>query len=265
MAKRKKPSAEDAAPKPKPFGGFHALEGGLRALRDELAQREAVEAAARAEAAAKARAPKKPPPAPARAGTSGPAVSKAGVGGDGEDLDFHRLMSGVVPLAREGRAARVPTTGAVGARLDARPKVPEADEASEVLGRLRELADGDRRFEVVDDGARLEGYRLDAPPALVRALRHGRLPIDATLDLHGHDAISARAAVETFLKAKRARGERCVRIVHGKGRGSAGAPVLRGEIGAWLSEGPSRVHVAAFATAPDDAGGEGAVLVALRR
>ena len=47
---------------------------------------------------------------------------------------------------------------------------------------------------------------------------------------------------------------------HGKGMG-----VLRGEIAAWLSQGRARDHVAAFATAREEDGGEGAVYVALRR
>jgi len=39
--------------------------------------------------------------------------------------------------------------------------------------------------------------------------------------------------------------------------------VLRGEIGAWLSQGPAARHVAAFATPPPALGGEGALLVLL--
>jgi DNA-nicking Smr family endonuclease len=41
--------------------------------------------------------------------------------------------------------------------------------------------------------------------------------------------------------------------------------VLRGEIAAWLSQGASSRHVAAFATARASDGGEGAVYVLLRR
>ena len=61
----------------------------------------------------------------------------------------------------------------------------------------------------------------------------------------------------------RTRGERCVLVIHGKGHHSAGSGVLRGEISAWLSQGRAREHVAAFATAHDEDGGEGAVYVAL--
>ena len=64
---------------------------------------------------------------------------------------------------------------------------------------------------------------------------------------------------------KRARGERCVLVVHGKGEHSAGGVgVLRGEIAAWLSQGRASEHVAAFATAQDADGGEGAMYVLLK-
>ena len=55
-------------------------------------------------------------------------------------------------------------------------------------------------------------------------------------------------------------------MIHGKGTHSPhGVGVLRGEIAAWLSQGPSSEHVAAFATASEAEGGEGAVYVLLRR
>jgi DNA-nicking Smr family endonuclease len=46
----------------------------------------------------------------------------------------------------------------------------------------------------------------------------------ATLDLHGHTQVSARAAVEHFL---RGRSGKVVLIITGKGKGSAGGAVLR--------------------------------------
>jgi DNA-nicking Smr family endonuclease len=64
----------------------------------------------------------------------------------------------------------------------------------------------------------------------------------------------------------RARGERCVLVIHGKGEHSPqGMGVLRGEIAAWLSQGPSSQHVAAFVSARAQDGGDGAVYVLLRR
>ena len=86
------------------------------------------------------------------------------------------------------------------------------------------------------------------------------LPIDGRLDLHGLAPEAAREKLVEFLRTMRARGERCVLVIHGKGMG-----VLRGEISAWLSQGKARESVLAFATARGDDGGEGAVYVALRR
>jgi DNA-nicking Smr family endonuclease len=55
-------------------------------------------------------------------------------------------------------------------------------------------------------------------------------------------------------------------VVHGKGEHSPqGVGVLRGEMAAWLSQGASSQHVAAFASAAERDGGEGAIYVLLRR
>jgi DNA-nicking Smr family endonuclease len=187
-----------------------------------------------------------------------------------EALEFHRLMSGVVPLepksVRVGRTdvGRSSSAGLASKRASAKSAAEEEEAA--VHERLRELTLGDTRFEVEDDGRRVQGRRVDLPPDALRKLRRGLLPIDARLDLHGMRAGEARSAVEAFLGAKRARGERCVLVVHGKGEHSPrGDGVLRGEIAAWLSQGAASEHVAAFATATDHDGGEGAVYVLLRR
>ena len=136
---------------------------------------------------------------------------------------------------------------------------------SKALAHLHSLVEDVARFEVSDDGKRVEGRRADVPPDLVRSLRRGLLPIDGRLDLHGLTAGQAQEALAGFLRTMRARSERCVLIIHGKGERDVAAGVLRGEIAAWLSQGKPREHVAAFATARDDDGGEGAVYVALRR
>ena len=184
-----------------------------------------------------------------------------------DELTFHRMMSGVVPL--EGRGSRVPVAGS--ARVEPGKVKPVSlrekarEEAKAVLDHLHHLVDDAVRFEVTDDGKRVEGRRVDVPPSLVRELRRGVLPIDGRLDLHGLGA-RARASAAEFLRTQRARGERCILVIHGKGEHSVTpGGVLRGEIAAWLSQGRAREHVAAFATAREEDGGEGAVYVALRR
>ena len=110
------------------------------------------------------------------------------------------------------------------------------------------------------------------PAEWLRKIRRGLLPVDGRLDLHGLRAEEARTALEEFLRDKRADGERCVLVIHGKGAHTSGGAetrtssgILRGEIAAWLSQGRSSASVAAFATAREDDGGEGAVYVLLRR
>jgi len=103
-------------------------------------------------------------------------------------------------------------------------------------------------------------------PRELRRLRRAQYAIDGKLDLHGLDLSAARQAVEVFIKKRATDGERVVLLVHGKGSHSPrGHAVLRGEIAAWLSQGRLARHVSAFATAPAEHGGTGAVLVLLAR
>ena len=54
-------------------------------------------------------------------------------------------------------------------------------------------------------------------------------PADGELDLHGFGAIEARSAVRAFLESwRRRKAGAVVHIITGKGKGSAGGPVLRG-------------------------------------
>ena len=72
-------------------------------------------------------------------------------------------------------------------------------------------------------------------------------------DLHGLRRDQAREAAETLVQRAFARGERAVRIVHGKGEGR-----LRDDLHAWLDGHPL---VMAFR----DSGSGGTTLVALHR
>ena len=260
MAKKQREKKKDddvALPK---FGGFHPLAGGLSGFKAQLDAEKKKEE----EAIAKGKAPPPKPAAPPPRRDPVPSPSSR----LDDDLSFHRMMSGVTPLDA-GARGRIPKNedirpGAQKARVE-EVKARAVVEAEKALEHLHSLVEEAVRFEVSDDGKRVEGRRVDAPPDLVRSLRRGLLPVDAKLDLHGKTATEAREALFEFLKTMRTRNERCVLVIHGKGERHAGAGVLRGEIAAWLSQGRARDHVAAFATARDDDGGEGAVYVALRR
>ena len=182
-----------------------------------------------------------------------------------DEASFAVHMRDVKPL--DARRTRVSATGdaasAAAAPKQAAPP-PDADDAArEELGALFGAG---LRFELVDDGTLLEGRRLDVDPRELRRLRRQSYAVDGKLDLHGHDAHGAKAAVERFVERRRSQGDRAVLIVHGKGRHSPrGAAVLRGELGAWLSQGVAAKDVLAFASLEDADGGSGALMVLLAK
>jgi len=245
---------------------------GLRELRDKLASEEA-EKKSPNKSPNKSKSPpgasaQRPQAGPSKA--SGARAQPAGASSAEEDaLAFHRLVSGVTPIDHtRGRVARTAhgrdDTPDPRGRRDPRETIRQ--ETDEVHEHLRVLVEGGTRFEVSDDGRHVEGRRIDVPADWLRRVRRGLVPIDATLDLHGQRTVEARSALESFLRSMRERGERCVLVVHGKGEHSPGGlGVLRGEISAWLSQGSSSTHVAAFASAREEDGGAGAVYVLLRR
>jgi DNA-nicking Smr family endonuclease len=273
MAKKRDKKPKDTEPELPKFGGFKPLAGGLEGIKAKLdAEEKQKQARLQADALAKGKplpAARPAPPAPSRDASPARGAYARTATSDAEDeLSFHRMMSGVTPLDTGGRA-RVPITAEVqpGAQRAkaAEVRAQASVEAEKALAHLHALVDDAAGFEVSDDGRRVEGRRAETSHDLVRSLRRGQLPIDARLDLHGHTAAQAQDKLIEFLRAMRARSERCVLVIHGKGDRTPGAGVLRGEIAAWLSQGRAREHVAAFATAREEDGGEGAVYVALRR
>ena len=86
-----------------------------------------------------------------------------------------------------------------------------------------------------------------------------RLPIDATLDLHGYRLEDALAGVGQFVADGLAAGHRKLLVVHGKGE-SSGA-VLRTEVRRYLEQHTS-VGPMGYADGPN--GGRGALWFVLR-
>lgn len=114
----------------------------------------------------------------------------------------------------------------------------------------------------IERGSRIEFARPGLQRREIRRLRRGYRRVQDQLDLHGLFASEAERAVLEFIDHSRARGLRCVCIIHGKGRSSAGGrPVLKAVVDRWLRRCDG---VLAFCPAPDNAGGTGAVHVLLR-
>lgn len=162
---------------------------------------------------------------------------------------FRRYVGETRPLREQDRrraaAVRAP---------ERRPPPPEGRAAPASF----ELAP----HEAVERGSRIEYARPGLQRRELRRLHRGYYAVQDQLDLHGLFAAEAERAVLDFIEDARRRRLRCIRIVHGKGRSSAGGrPVLKAGVSRWLRlcEG-----VLAFCPAPENAGGAGAVHVLLR-
>lgn len=105
-------------------------------------------------------------------------------------------------------------------------------------------------------------------PKMERHARRGRIDIDATFDLHGHNQASARATLYGFLLEARRRGHRCVLVVTGKGERVSGEArrggVLRAGFRRWINEDDFRQHVVRASQAHQRHGGAGAFYVFLK-
>ena len=114
----------------------------------------------------------------------------------------------------------------------------------------------------VETGEELLFARPGLQHAVLRKLRRGQYAIEAELDLHGCTVAQAREMLEIFLHDARARGKRCVRIIHGKGRNSEGKlPVLKVKVNSWLRR---KDEILAFCSARPNDGGTGALYALLK-
>lgn len=97
---------------------------------------------------------------------------------------------------------------------------------------------------------------------VLKKLRRGYFGLNAEIDLHGLTSNEAKRQLLHFLQSCIEGGCRCVRIVHGKGYGSAdNHPVLKNNLNLWLRQ---HKDVQAFCSAPPKDGGTGAVFALLR-
>lgn len=169
---------------------------------------------------------------------------------EGDEL-FRREVRDVRPLARRTSRPSKP-------KPTPEARFRRADELQVLEESLAVPADP-ALLEAVDE---MSFHRPELSPAVLRKLRGGAYAVDAELDLHGLNGAQAKAALRDFIAAAALQRKRCVRIIHGKGRGSGPrGPVLKNVVNAWLRRA---APVAAFASARPTDGGVGAVYVLLR-
>jgi len=172
--------------------------------------------------------------------------------GDDDDIDFRQSV-GTVRRIKQDR---------VSPHRKRRRPVPAQSKRDEreVIESL--LSDGPEPADV-ETGEELLFARPGLQHAVMRKLRRGQYVIEAELDLHGHTVPEAREALARFIGDACAHRKRCVRIIHGKGKSSAGKlPVLKGRVNNWLRQ---KNEVLAFCSARPNDGGTGAVYVLLRQ
>jgi DNA-nicking Smr family endonuclease len=165
---------------------------------------------------------------------------------DDEAQLFREAMADVAPMATD-------TVEPHHARHRPEPlNLPTGDEDQEEPGDLN-----------IETGEFLDFMRPGVQHRVYRDLQRGLIEPEASLDLHGMRVVEARTAFSRFLKQSLDTGRRCVRIIHGKGRGSEGQqPVLKQKTNQWLQQTEA---VLAFCTAPRWDGGTGAAYVLLSR
>jgi DNA-nicking Smr family endonuclease len=168
---------------------------------------------------------------------------------------FKKAMEGVRPISRENYIERI-------FQIEL-PASSRDKEDAEILEKLADLVRYGRGFNVCDTPEYIEGTNYHIPPAVAKRLHRGDYSIQAFVDLHGLVAEDAKEVFEKFIKWTVTRGKTGVLIVHGRGLCSPSEPVLKKKVVEWLTRGPWRKWVAAYASARICDGGAGATYVLL--
>jgi DNA-nicking Smr family endonuclease len=214
-------------------------------------------------------------------------------------LDARRASAPAAPAAPANRSAPRPAAGVSASRSIAATKHADGDiDLASAFADVERLAPANRaavrpeapaplpRQRIADERDALEASKYGDEPApstwdigqepegeqtflraglgsdVLSKLRRGHWKVQAEADLHGHDSDEAHDALADFLVDARARGLRCVRVIHGKGLTSPNRePVLKSKVRRWLARWDD---VLAYCEAPRHAGGGGAVMVLLR-
>lgn len=173
-------------------------------------------------------------------------------GGDDDVELFRRSIGDARPLSR--REYLEPA----GPRVPARARFTRRDERAV----LEECLDIDIDTLEAGAGESLRFHRPSVGRRTMRKLARGSFSVQAEIDLHGMTAAEARGELKAFIEDAARRGHTCVRVIHGKGRGSGTrGPVLKRKVDRWLRQWDV---VLAFVSARQNHGGTGAAYVLLR-
>jgi DNA-nicking Smr family endonuclease len=179
-------------------------------------------------------------------------IGKRSQGDEKADTDlFREAMQDVKPMPEQPRATVVKR------KPPARARFTAADRAQVLVESLQGFGEAD----VLDSGDEISFRRNGVQDGVMRKLKRGEYRVEDVCDLHGLRVEEAKAALRAFLAEALARRMRCVRIIHGKGKGSGPrGPVIKTAVNMILRKtGP----VLAFISARRVDGGTGAINVLL--
>lgn len=142
---------------------------------------------------------------------------------------------------------------------------PDKTDESEALLDLEELVKTGKGFVVAHTAEYIEGTGYNVNRAVAKRLHSGEYAVQGHIDLHGQSVEGARTLFDRFLKESISSCKRMILIIHGRGLSSPADPVLKTNVIQWLTSGPWRKWVLAFASARLCDGGAGATYVLLRR
>lgn len=172
---------------------------------------------------------------------------------DDEADAFREAVKDVQPLPDKGRVVHPPE------RPTPLPRQREQDDRQVLADSLS----GEAPLEAaLESGEALAYLRDGMSSQVLRKLRSGFWAVQDQLDLHGLRSDEARDLLAQFLAGALRRGQRCLRVIHGKGsRSYNNEPVLKRKVAAWLRQ---RTEVLAYCEARPAEGGSGAVIVLLQ-
>lgn len=128
---------------------------------------------------------------------------------------------------------------------------------------MQELLDASDESTSYESGDELKFLKENYSPRLLKKLRRGDYAIQDELDLHGLIAADAKIETHAFINECARDNVRAVRIIHGKGRNSAGRmPVIKNRLLGWLKKNQ---FVIAVCSSPANDGGTGSVYVLLNK
>ncbi len=174
-----------------------------------------------------------------------------------EERLFQQAMAGVEPVLHEA--------GSIHATKASVAKVSHDDPEAEALAQLKNLVKSGEGFAISETPEYMEGIGYAVNPDVAKRLHRGDFSIQGFIDLHGLGVGPAQEAFEGFIKEALLSGKRAVLVVHGRGLSSREKPVLKTKVKEWLTSGPWRKWIIAFASARACDGGTGATYVLLRQ